>query len=187
MSQLSPIDQRKGGPTEPSVTVAFSSLRPEAQLDHRARLALRVMAILGEFWTDDSTPDAVRAIQIEGWLDVVQELSEAELRQAWANYQRTGPRTERHKLQKPDAGALRDMAMRARAATVHAKTKPPPEPERVISPEEMAQRREFAQGVMERLGFAKSAKPIHTGPRRETVTEEDMAEMRNLLAGKYGT
>lgn len=139
------------------------------------------MAILSEFWQDDATPDAVRAIQIEGWLDVVQELAESELRQAWANYQRTGHRSDRGRLNKPDAGALRDMAMRARAVAIYDKPTPQPEPERVISPDEMEHRRAFAQDVMQRAGFAKSAVVRTTGPRRETVTDEDKAEMRAML------
>lgn len=56
-----------------------------------------------------------------------------------------------------------------------------PEP----TPEEMAQRREFAQGVMQKFGYAKNMdRP--KGPVRETVTEEDKAEMAALLAAKIG-
>ena len=60
------------------------------------------------------------------------------------------------------------------------------EPEREApSPEEMAKRREFAQGVMRQMGFAKDAdRP--KGPVRETVTEEDKAEMAAHLAAKFG-
>lgn len=47
---------------------------------------------------------------------------------------------------------------------------------------EMARRREFAQSTMERLGYAKTAKP--KGPVRETVTDEDLAEMKAMLEAK---
>ena len=49
-----------------------------------------------------------------------------------------------------------------------------------ITPEEMARRREFAQGVMQRNGFAKDM-PRDRGPRRETVTDQDFSEMAALL------
>lgn len=48
------------------------------------------------------------------------------------------------------------------------------------SPEEMERRRNFASSVMQMAGFQKHAdRP--TGPRRETVTEEDLAEMAAIL------
>jgi hypothetical protein len=53
-----------------------------------------------------------------------------------------------------------------------------PEP----TPEEMESRRAFAQDVMRKAGFAKT-EPFK-GPRRETVTEEDIAEMKAMLGAK---
>lgn len=98
------------------------------------------MAILNAFWVDDRTPDALRAIEIEGWLDVLEGFSEEEIRTAWANYQKNGPRTDRHVLKRPDPGALHDMAMRHREflARQAPRKAPPPEPEREISLEEKA-------------------------------------------------
>jgi len=59
------------------------------------------------------------------------------------------------------------------------------EPERVPpTPEEMEQRRAFAQDVMRRAGYAGEERP--KGPRRETVTEEDKAEMAELLRKRAG-
>ena len=75
------------------------------------------MAILNGWWVDDRTPDAVRTLEIEGWLDVLQDLSEAEVRDAWGSYQRNGARTASGRLVKPDAGALWHVAMDARAVT----------------------------------------------------------------------
>ena len=51
-----------------------------------------------------------------------------------------------------------------------------------LTPEQMARRREFAHRVMTEMGYSKSAKR-DLGPRRETVTEEDKAEMRAMLEG----
>lgn len=81
------------------------------------------MAILTQFWRHDDTPPAVQAIEIEGWLDVLEPYDDAEIRAAWAEYQRSGPRSARGALYKPDAGALyaiiqrdrREAAMRAGA------------------------------------------------------------------------
>ena len=56
-----------------------------------------------------------------------------------------------------------------------------PEP----TPEEMARRREYAQGVMHRFGYAKGAdRP--KGPVRATVTGEDRAEMAAILQWMRG-
>lgn len=72
------------------------------------------MAILGQFWRDDATPDAVQALEIEGWMDVLEPLTEREVRDAWIAYQRNGPRTRNGALRKPDAGALYLIAMKDR-------------------------------------------------------------------------
>ena len=146
--------------------VAFSALPPQAQQGHRERLAVRVMAILNAFWTDERTPDVVRTVEIEGWLDVLQVLSEAELRQAWANYQATGIRTERGALRRPDPGILCDMAMRARAAAGAAPPRQiaPPEPER---PMPTYNEKLEALRLCERLGF--------TPRRMEVLAKAPMA------------
>ncbi len=48
-----------------------------------------------------------------------------------------------------------------------------------LTPAEIEKRRIFAQGVMRRMGYAKDEAP--KGPRRETVTDEDLAEMADLI------
>ena len=143
-----------------------------------------MMAVLSQFWMDHNTPDAVQALEMEGWLDVLDCLTEDEFRKAWANYQSTGPRTDAGVLKRPDPGALRSLAMKSReyARVISEPRRPPPPPDPVVSPEEMARRREFAQGVMVKSGYAK-AMQRDLGPRRETVTEEDKAEMRAMLEG----
>ena len=68
-----------------------SSPGPSAMSDARARkagIAIRVTAILSQFWTEDS-PDELRAVELEGWIDVLGGVSADELRAAWADYQNT--------------------------------------------------------------------------------------------------
>lgn len=79
-------------------------------------MAVRVDAILGQFWRDDATPKPVQVLEIETWLDVLEPLTEAEIRFAWAEYQRSGPRTGKGRLTKPDAGAIWRIASAVRRA-----------------------------------------------------------------------
>lgn len=88
-----------------AIPTGFNALSEAQKTDHRAKIGVRSQAILGNFWRDDE-PDAVRAIELEGWMDVLENCSHSEIRKAWATYQRTGPRTASGKLYKPDAGAL---------------------------------------------------------------------------------
>jgi hypothetical protein len=53
------------------------------------------------------------------------------------------------------------------------------------TPEEMEQRRAFASGVMQRMGFQKHQERPN-GPVRETVTDEDKAEMAEILKRMRG-
>lgn len=100
--------------TKPS---GFNALSPQQQKEHRARIGLRAEVILSQFWRDDDCSDAARAIEIEGWMDVLESCSQDEIRQAWASYQRGGPRTASGKLCKPDAGAIYRLVMAARPKT----------------------------------------------------------------------
>lgn len=74
-----------------------------------AEIAIRITALLGQFWTEDS-PDEIRALEIEGWLDTLRSaagtIAEREWRDAWAEYQQSGPRSGGGRLLKPDAGAI---------------------------------------------------------------------------------
>lgn len=90
----------------PTAQSGYNALSPQQQKDHRAKIGVRAEAILSQFWRDDDTPDAVRALEVEGWMDVLENCSHSEIREAWTAYQKTGPRTQAGKLYKPDAGAL---------------------------------------------------------------------------------
>jgi hypothetical protein len=61
---------------------------------------------LGQFWRDEAIPDGLQVLELEGWVDVLEPLTEAEVRAAWAAYQVGGPRTAGGKLYRPDPGAI---------------------------------------------------------------------------------
>ncbi len=86
-------------------------------------------------------------MEIEGWQDVLEVLSEVEFRKAWAEYQRSGPRTKTGKLYKPDAGALYGIAMDARPRVTVVPDPVADEPERIPASAE------FRQAEMDRIGF----------------------------------
>lgn len=127
------------------VTSGFNALSPQQQLEHRTKIGVRVEAILGQFWRDDDTPDAVRAVEIEGWMDVLENCSHSEIRAAWTDYQKSGPRTATGKLYKPDAGALYSRVIQARPRPAPAPM-PEPEPREPIS-------KERAKEILEEAGF----------------------------------
>lgn len=138
------------------------ALSPQQQQEHRAKIGVRVEAILGQFWRADDTPDAVRAVEIEGWMDVLENSSHTEIRTAWAKYQKTGPRTASGKLYKPDAGALyllitaarprpkivsdRRPATREENEAIHEEL----ERSREVNPERAAQAQEIIQSILGR-------------------------------------
>lgn len=76
------------------------------RVDHRRRIGVRARAYLNTFWFNEETPDALRAVELEGWMDTLEACAEDEIRLAWADYQRDGPRSARGLLIKPDPGAL---------------------------------------------------------------------------------
>jgi hypothetical protein len=100
----------------PNITASsgFNALEPHQQQAHRAKIGIRAEAILGQFWRDDATSDAVRALEIEGWMDVLENCSHSEIRAAWTEYQKVGPRSAAGRLAKPDAGALYRLILKAR-------------------------------------------------------------------------
>lgn len=97
---------------------------------HRGKIAVRVRAILNQFWRED-VPDAVEAMEREAWVETLAPLSHDELLAAWVEYQRTGPRSERGLLIKPDAGALYRIAMERRPKPSVVPMRRSEEPERV--------------------------------------------------------
>lgn len=85
-----------------------------------------------------------------------------------------------------EMGVLSFGAMKIREFdTGHAKRMAEPERE-VPTPQEMEHRRNFAQGVMTRFGYANNA-AVDRGLRRETVTDEDKAEMAAMMANPAGS
>lgn len=99
-------------PPQPRSGRNASASRPLSEAEeHRLRLAVRCRAILMNFWTEDGVPDAQQAMQLEGWIDVLEALDEGEVRAAWAAYQIGGPRSALGALLRPDAGALHRIAL----------------------------------------------------------------------------
>jgi hypothetical protein len=135
----------------PIKQTGFNALSPQQQVEHRAKIGVRVQAILNQFWRDESTPDAVQALEIEGWIDVLERCSHSEIRMAWAEYQRTGPRTERGTLCKPDAGALHRIIRRSRPKPVYTfnEYEPRPREERIT--------KEEARAILEEYGYLRPA------------------------------
>ena len=146
------LDQ-KAAKADMALTASTGSSLAQLATDARARkaaIAIRVSAILSQFWTEDS-PDELRAVELEGWLDVLDGVSTDELRAAWAEYQRNGPRSESRRLARPDAGAIYLIVTRARRDQRISNPPPrvqlpapPPEPR--MSPERMAE-------IMQAVGY----------------------------------
>ena len=124
----------------------YNALSPQQQQAHRSKIGVRAEAILRQFWRDDETPDAIQAIEIEGWCDVLENCSHSEIRAAWAGYQKTGARTKNGKLYKPDAGALYIIILNARP-----KPKPVPKPIETQR-EPMATKERRAEIIAEEFG-----------------------------------
>ena len=131
--------------TVPTNIQGFNALSPQQQKAHREKIGVRVQAILSQFWQEDM-PDAVKAIEVEGWMDVLQNCSHSEIREAWADYQRDGDnRSARGRLVKPDAGALYRIILRKR-----------PKPKLVEKPEEPREppcSPEAAAKIMQEVGL----------------------------------
>lgn len=140
--------------TEHQPSAPASSPLPPAV--RRERIGLRVTVILSSFWLDQEASRAERVLELEGWLDVLEPLDDTEVRAAWAEYQRSGPRSAAGKLLRPDAGALYRIAMQARANAARLdrlrNPPPPPPPPPVIDDAERERRRAFAEGCLKSFG-----------------------------------
>ncbi|WP_104019099.1 hypothetical protein [Roseovarius nitratireducens] len=117
-------------------------MTPDQLERHRSKIAVRAEAILDQFWRDDDTSDAQRALELEGWADVLETCSHSEIRKAWAEYQKTGPRTRAGRLYKPDAGAL---------YRIIVKRRPPPPPSPFEAPPKRHGPRVPPEDVQEKL------------------------------------
>lgn len=159
-----------------SSTIQAAILSPR---DEGAVLA-RTNAVLALYYDPDLEPETKAAIR-EEFVMALSTYPVWAVHKAFDSWTRTATR-------RPTPGEIvilvaremqpltEELHRRAREMTEKQEYKPEP------SPAEMARRREFAQSTMERLGYAKTAKP--KGPVRETVTDEDIAEMKALLAAK---
>lgn len=154
-----------------------------------AWLMARVLALLTPYFTAN-VPEGVRRMEAEDWRAALDGRPQWAVEKAcrwWKSDE--NPDHRRKPLEgdivervKFEMGVLSFGAMKVRDFDAgFAKRHTAPEEVRPTA-EEMARRREFAQATMERLGYAKTAKP--KGPVRETVTDEDIAEMKALLAAK---
>lgn len=110
---------------------------------------------MAQFWIDEDTPDEVRAMELESWVDVLGDATPDELRQAWAEYQRSGPRSEAGRLARPDAGALYRTINKARATA--ALTRPAPRDRQLAAPPRVTP--EKAAEIMAQVGFRPKAFP----------------------------
>ena len=90
----------------------------------RARKAVRTHVILSGFWRDAGDPEEGSSMELSDWMDALVGVSADELRTAWAEYQRSGPRSSSGRLARPDPGALYRIAIKARATA--AIINPPP-------------------------------------------------------------
>lgn len=63
-------------------------------------------AILAVFWVEANQDQQVEVMELESWMSVLEECSISEIEAAWNLYQQAGPRTEKGKLCRPDAGYL---------------------------------------------------------------------------------
>ncbi|WP_263721532.1 hypothetical protein [Defluviimonas sp. WL0075] len=105
------------------------------------------------------------AIDLECWLDVLEVYSDEEIRRAWAEYQRSGPRSARGVLYKPDPGALYQIIERNRAPAREAEYRKMMESIKTEEAQAEAERRaslptyERAKEILREVAAAKTDKP----------------------------
>lgn len=153
-------------------------------------LMARILALLAPDFTLNM-PEGVRRIEAEDWVAALREFPEWAIEKA-CRWWRSDENEDRRK--KPMQGDIQErvkfemgvltfgaMKVAQYDRGIHERMREPePEP---ISAEDMAARREFAQSVMQKCGFARSVN-ANKGPRRETVTDADKAEIAAMLAAK---
>jgi len=141
-----------------------------ANLRELTELAARVRVTLRTFYRDSSTTDADEALELESWLDVLSSVAVWEFKDAWAEYQRSGPRSERGALHKPDAGAIRALVMGKRKAAYEQKrlAAPPPPAE----PERPRVDAHAAEQILARAGFTPQRfAAVRAAPMARTLDE----------------
>lgn len=91
-------------PQLPATPATSTPSRPQ-RVAEREAVGIQAKFILDQFWRDEESEEA-RFLLFRSWMDVLEGCSEDEIRKAWADYQRTGPRTAAGKLYRPDPGAM---------------------------------------------------------------------------------
>lgn len=128
----------------------FSALSEQQQREHRVKIGVRVRAILAGFWQHADTPDVQQAMEVEGWIDVLEQCSHSEIRFAWRDYQTDlKNRTERGRLVKPDAGALFRIILSKRAVKPKPQ-QPTPESHQITEEKASPERK---QQILDEAGF----------------------------------
>lgn len=152
-----------------------------------AWLMARVMALLMPYFTSD-VPQGVREIEAEDWLVALKDRPMWAIEKACRWWKGDENPDHRRKPIEGDIarrvtfemGILTFGAMKIREYDAgHAMRMTEPE-RKAPTPGEMAQRREHASRIMANCGYSTTAN--NRGPRRETVTDDDRAEIAGLMA-----
>ena len=175
--------------TRPSTPLPMASLREQSSSTLKAAIhsphdqgatLKRVNAVLGLYFDPDNDP-ATKAAVREEFVRALSAYPDWAVQRAFDAWVKTGQR-------RPTPGEIvilvgrevkpmtDELARRERIEREQA------EAESEVSPEEMAHRRKVAAETMERLGFAKAARP--DGPVRESVDPGEIEAMRAHLAGR---
>lgn len=148
----------------------------------------RILALLAPYFASD-IPEGVRRIEAEDWRASLAGRPQWAIEKAcrwWKSDENPDHRKKPFEGDivdrvKFEMGILSFGAMKVREYDRnYAERMKEPEREPPTQ-KEMARRREFAQGIMQKFGYAKSI-DIPKGLRRETVTDEDKQEMVAMMA-----
>lgn len=140
---------------------------------------LRADQCLSLYYQPDEDAKAKLAVR-QAFVIALEAVPGWAMHKAFDDWIRTGAR-------RPSPAEIRILADRAiepftlelknRAAIAARQAEPPP-----ISDAELDRRREFAQGLLARVGFAKSVATGSTAPRSQDVTAEEIAETLAAVA-----
>jgi hypothetical protein len=142
-------------------------------------MATRIEAILSTFWRDTDTPDAVRALELENWLNVLSDTTGDELDAVWSDHQRNSQRTTRGSLYKPDAGLFYRKVQELRRGN---KPKETPQPTKYDDLELAAQAMNDGRPVMDSAVFGSMADLLQ---HRGMVSAATMEEYRRGLGQQF--
>lgn len=152
----------------------------------QAWLMARVLALLLPDFAAD-VPESVRRIEAGDWASALYQRPQWAIEKAcrWWRGEDNADRRKRPMIGdieervKFELGILSFGAMKIREFDKGFQDRMKAPEDAPPTPEEMAHRRAFAQGVMAKAGYA--TQRANPGPRRETVTDEDRAEMAVML------